>query len=205
MNETAMSDADYQKLGQTLSGLAGQGAMKLETLDGFFAALVAGPEVIRAAECLPQILGRAWDDDTAFPGPKAFDEFMRLVNGHWHEVSATLLAGEDYYPWLDADDAGRVSGNDWAEGFERGMALQPADWQLAFDNADAGAALAPIMTLAMEREADPALRTTVSDAQREELLGQLSPAVARLHDFFRALREKMAADLAAAEQEKTSF
>ncbi len=205
MNETAMSDADYQKLGQTLAGLAGQGAMKLETLDGFFAALVAGPEVIRAAECLPQILGRAWDDDAAFPGPKAFDEFMRLVNGHWHEVSATLLAGDDYYPWLDADDAGRVSGNDWAEGFEQGMALQPADWQLAFDDADAGAALAPIMTLAMEREADPALRTTVSDAQREELLGQLSPAVSRLHDFFRTLREKMAAELAAAEQEKTSF
>ncbi|MGL6072254.1 UPF0149 family protein, partial [Craterilacuibacter sp.] len=137
MSHQALSDSDYQRLSATLSAFHAQGAMSLETLDGFFAALIAGPEVIRPAECLPMILGAAYEDETSFSGTKALDAFMALVSGHWLDIARTVEGGEAFYPWLDADENGVVCGNDWAEGFERGMALLTGDWQLAFDNHDA--------------------------------------------------------------------
>lgn len=203
MPHPQMSEQDYQRLNETLTRFHPQGAMSLEGLDGFFAGLIAGPEQIRPAECLSMILGAAYEDEAAFAGPKALDAFMALVNGHWHEIAHTLAAGEPFYPWLEAAADGAVLANDWAEGFERAMALLPQDWQLAFDDLDAGSALAPIMTLAMERDPDPALRTSVSD--REVLLGQITPAVATLYTFFGNLRSKMEAELAAAENDKTLF
>ncbi|MGL6072430.1 hypothetical protein, partial [Craterilacuibacter sp.] len=61
----------------------------------------------------------------------------------------------------------------------------------------------PIMMLAMERDPDPELRTTIEN--RDELLGQITPAVATLHAFYQRLRSKMVAELAAAENDKTLF
>ncbi|MCL6263887.1 UPF0149 family protein [Craterilacuibacter sp. RT1T] len=203
MSHQALSDSDYERLSATLSAFYAQGAMSLETLDGFFAALIAGPEVIRPAEYLPLILGAAFEDETSFATTKAFDAFMHLLSGHWLDIARTLEAGEEFHPWLEADGEGKVSGNDWAEGFERGMALLPGDWQLAFDDSEAGAALAPIMMLALERDPDPAVRTVVE--QREELLGQITPAIATLYAFYTGLRARMDAALAAAENDKTLF
>lgn len=189
-----MTEQDYQRLGETLSRLAPQGAMSLEKLDGFFAALHAGPEAIKPADCLPTILGAAFDDEAAFASPKVLEKFVTQVMGHWLEIARTLANGEDFYPWLDADEHGVVHGNDWAEGFSEGMQILYDDWTLLFDDAEAAGALAPIMALAFEHHPDPEMRPFLDGAsaeQKAEWLGEISASVAQIYRFFAALRQEM--------------
>lgn len=189
-----MTEQDYQRLGETLSRLAPQGAMSLEKLDGFFAALHAGPEAIKPADCLPTILGAAFDDEAAFASPKVLEKFVAQVMGHWLEIARTLANGEDFYPWLEADEHGVVHGNDWAEGFSEGMQILYDDWTLLFDDAEAAGALAPIMALAFEHHPDPEMRPFLDGAsaeQKAEWLGEISASVAQIYRFFAALRQEM--------------
>ncbi|MDC7700040.1 UPF0149 family protein [Vogesella indigofera] len=189
-----MTEQDYQRLGETLSRLAPQGAMSLEKLDGFFAALHAGPEAIKPVDCLPTILGAAFDDEAAFASPKVLEKFVTQVMGHWLEIARTLANGEDFYPWLDADEHGVVHGNDWAEGFSEGMQILYDDWTLLFDDAEAAGALAPIMALAFEHHPDPEMRPFLDGAsaeQKAEWLGEISASVAQIYRFFAALRQEM--------------
>ncbi|MDC7690489.1 UPF0149 family protein [Vogesella indigofera] len=189
-----MTEQDYQRLGETLGRLAPQGAMSLEKLDGFFAALHAGPEAIKPADCLPTILGAAFDDEAAFASPKVLEKFVAQVMGHWLEIARTLANGEDFYPWLDADEHGVVHGNDWAEGFSEGMQILYDDWTLLFDDAEAAGALAPIMALAFEHHPDPEMRPFLDGAsaeQKAEWLGEISTSVAQIYRFFAALRQEM--------------
>lgn len=203
-----MSEQDYQQLGATLARLAPQGAMSLEKLDGFFAALHSGPEAIKPADCLPTILGAAFDDDAAFTSPKVLEKFITQIMGHWLEIARTLEKGEDFYPWLDADEHGVVHGNAWADGFSEGMQILYDDWTLLFDDATAAGALAPIMALAFEHHPDPEMRPFLDGAsaeQKEQWLSELSPSVSQIYRFFAALRQEMADAEAQAEADNGDF
>ncbi|MEN3812392.1 YecA family protein [Chromobacterium piscinae] len=193
MSHKPLSEQDYQRLSATLARFAGHGCMNLERLDGFFAALLAGPEAVRPAECLPLILGDAFDDESAFPSEKALEQFVALLRGHWQDIAEALKQGE-FQPWLDADAAGQTTGNDWAEGFAAGMELLNDDWGLLFDSPDNAPLLEPIMILGFERHPDPEMRPFVDaiDAEtRAELLASLSPSVHGIHDFFAAIRRQL--------------
>jgi uncharacterized protein len=58
-----LTDAEFQRL----SGVLGRfkPPMNLEQLDGFLAALICGPEIVRPSEYLPVI----WGDDMVLEGP----------------------------------------------------------------------------------------------------------------------------------------
>ncbi|KZE25311.1 YecA/YgfB family protein [Crenobacter luteus] len=206
MSHAPLSDADYQRLAATLARFRAQGAMSLETLDGFFTALVCGPEPLRPTEALPLILGEAFDDDDAFHTEKQLEQFVSLLMGHWLDIAHTLAAGQPFQPWLDEDDSGAVHGNAWAEGFCTGMELLNDDWAALFDDEAEAQALVPIMALAFEHHPDPEMRPyldAADPAQREAWLAGLSPSVGAIHRFFAAQRERIAAELAEAEAEDT--
>ncbi|OWY39437.1 YecA family protein [Xenophilus sp. AP218F] len=203
MPHTSLSDQDYQRLADTLARFQPQQAMNLEQLDGFFTALLAGPEAIKPSECLPLILGAAFDDEAAFPSEKALEKFVKLLTGHWLDVAHALDGGE-CQPWLDADAEGEVRGNDWAEGFMSGMELLNDDWGLLFDDAEHAGCLEPILALAFERHPDPEMRPfveAVSPEQRQIWLASLSPAVHAIHAFFARIRSELEQE--EAELEKT--
>jgi len=59
-NQTAskpLNDAELDRLGDLLESRGGDKAMNLEQLDGFFAALVAGPDAVMPSEYLAEVLG----------------------------------------------------------------------------------------------------------------------------------------------------
>lgn len=99
MSHKPLSEQEYQRLSATLARFADHGCMNLERLDGFFAALLAGPEAIRPAECLPLILGDAFDDESAFPSEKALEQFVSLLRGHWQDIAEALKHGEFQPCW----------------------------------------------------------------------------------------------------------
>jgi len=197
MKHQPLTDRDYQRLSDTLARFKNQGAMSLEKLDGFFAALLCGPEPVKPAECLTEILGSAFDDERAFPTEKALEQFVSLLTGHWFDIADTLQRGEEFHPWLEPDAAGVVHGNDWAEGFNVAMELMNDDWGLLFDDEEEAQALVPIMALLYEHHPDPEMRPYLDAAdpqQREDWLAGISPAVTSIYRFFTALRKQIEED-----------
>ena len=196
MTAFALSEHECQRLSATLQRLGPQGAMPLERLDGFFTALLCGPEPLSAPATLPMVLGDAFDDEASFTSVKALEQFVNLSSRHWQDIAETLRSGEAFYPWLQENDAGDVLGNDWAEGFSQGMQLFNDDWAPVFEHAELGEWLAPIMALAFERNPDADMRPflgEVSAEQRAAWLAAITPAVAAFHAHFSALRAELEA------------
>jgi uncharacterized protein len=52
-----LTDAEFDRLGDFLKSCKGGRAMNVEALDGFFAALIAGPEIVMPSEYYREIFG----------------------------------------------------------------------------------------------------------------------------------------------------
>src|SRR3954466_1505389 len=100
MGERPLTDADYDRLADTLNRFHGEGAMNLEQLDGFFAALICGPDRVHPSEYLPEIWGGSdMADEEAFAANDWAQGFLRgmaLGRADWGE----LLKDEDEGGWI---------------------------------------------------------------------------------------------------------
>jgi uncharacterized protein len=104
-----------------------KGAMNLEMLDGFFAALICGPDMVPPSEYLREIWGGDRIGGEGFRDEAEMQEFFELIMPHWDSLSKTFNSGQPFMPFLLEDEAGLARGNDWAQGFSRGMKLRRED------------------------------------------------------------------------------
>src|SRR5437016_9327072 len=109
-----LTDAEFDRLGTFLKGCKGGRAMNAEALDGFFAALIAGPETVMPSEYYPEVFGGEISETCVFASLEETKEILSLMMRHWNSIAGTLLRGEVYAPLLQADEDGIVYGNDWA-------------------------------------------------------------------------------------------
>lgn len=192
MNDFAMTDADYDRLAEILDGFPSDDAMTLEELDGFLAALGCNPKEVPPEEYLPEIWGSVDEEVELFPNLEDLREFFHLVTRHLGTVIVRLAAEEDFEPLLEEDEDGEVTGNDWAQGFLRGMDLDRGGWGELLEDEDLAAILIPIFALACEHSPDPETRPfdkPVDEEQRELLLAGLSAAAPLLYAYFAEARE----------------
>jgi uncharacterized protein len=128
------------------SDSAPQGCMDLSELDGFLAALVAGPEAVPREEWLAEV----WDNEE----PDYADDAEReAVEQALFDRYDTIEAGLDTTPLgytaiLWQDEAGTTVAEDWAAGFMQGVTLRARAWQPALADEDASMLLIPIASLA---------------------------------------------------------
>src|ERR1019366_1452428 len=61
-----LTDAELDRLGDFLKSCKGGRAMNVEALDGFFAALIVGPEIVMPSEYYPEVFGGEMSDDCEF-------------------------------------------------------------------------------------------------------------------------------------------
>ena len=61
-----LTDAELDRLGDFLKGCKDGRAMNVEVLDGFFAALIAGPETVMPSEYYPEVFGGEMSDTCEF-------------------------------------------------------------------------------------------------------------------------------------------
>ena len=153
-----LSDDEFNRLGKFLDGI-GAPAMNMESLDGYFAALICGPDMVLPSEYLTCDLGRGLLLST--DNGQATD-ILGLLMRHWNTISSelfrTLKEPEVYMPVLLEDDEGIAHGFDWARGFMRGVRAPPASWRELIVSDEHGGPLLPIMLLAHEHDPDPAKR-----------------------------------------------
>jgi uncharacterized protein len=172
--------------------------MNLEQLDGFFAALIAGPDNVLPSEYLPEIWGDGMVNEDTFRAQPILQDFLSLVTRHWNAVSQTLRSGNVYVPLLLEDEDGVAHGNDWANGFVRGMGLRREHWAPLLDDEDHGGSLVPIFALAHEHDPDPELRPydkPVSGELREKLIIGVAAGVMQIYRYFERRRRVTVAGL----------
>src|SRR3954462_10406448 len=99
MGEKPLTDADYDRLADALNRFHGDRAMNLEQLDGFFAALICGPNPVHPSEYLPEIWGGGeMADEEAFASQQQLKDFLDLVMRHWNAIAETLQSGDVHLP-----------------------------------------------------------------------------------------------------------
>ncbi len=192
-----LTDAEYDRLSSVLSRFRDERAMNLEELDGFFAALICGPSPVDPSEYLPEIWGGEMADEEAFSSEQQRKDFLDLIMRHWGVVASTLQSGDIFLPLLLEDDHGIALANDWAQGFMRGMELRREDWVDLLDDEEHGGWLVPILALAHEHDADPALRPypePMNTDRREHLIAGAAAGVTAIYRYFKPLR-RMRSDL----------
>jgi uncharacterized protein len=185
-----LTDAEYERVASMLA--RSDRAMNVEMLDGFFAALICGPDLVRPSEYLRVIWGgdkiggdKGWRDEAEM------QEFFDLVMRHWNSTIGALSSGEPFMPFLLEDDDGIARANDWAEGFARGMKLRTDGWTELFDDEKHAGLLVPILALAHERDPDPAMRPykePIDAERREQLIIGAAAGVTGIYRYFAARR-----------------
>src|SRR5271167_4767791 len=124
----ALTEAELDRLAEFLRKSKGARAMNIEEFDGFFAALIAGPEVVPPSEYLPEVFGGEMSDTCEFSGLDEANDILELIMRHWNGIAATLQKGDVHLPILLEDDNGVCQGRDWSRGFVRGMDMRSAAW-----------------------------------------------------------------------------
>lgn len=159
--------------------------MDVERLDGYFAALICAPARISTGLVFGPIFGVEVLAEAPLGADLPWVE--ALLWRHWCTIeftlgSALLDARLEYQPLLFEDDAGAVAGNDWARGFEQGMARDPTAWA-AFAR-DTPGALDAVRQLADETAAEP----RYDAIERAGLVAALAAMLVAAYRYFEPLR-----------------
>src|SRR5450755_4266452 len=107
-----LTETELERLNEFLKSYKGGNAMNIEEMDGFFSALIAGPEVVMPGEYLPELFGSETPDTHAFSSLAEANEILGLLMRHWNSIAGTLSKDEVYLPPLLKDDNGLERGND---------------------------------------------------------------------------------------------
>ena len=167
--------------------------MNLEQLDGFFAALIAGPEVVLPSEYLPVVFGGQLSDTCEFDGLDEANEMLGLIMRHWNGIAETLDKGDVHLPLLLLDANGESPANDWARGFMRAVGMRAAGWAQLLADEEQSVWMIPVLMLNHEHDEDPEMRPgPIAAAKREDLIAGMAAGLVRVYRYFRAPREHMA-------------
>jgi len=200
-----LNDAELDRLGAFLRGCKCGRAMNLEELDGFFAALIAGPETVMPSEYNREVFGGEVADVCEFSSLEEANEILGLMTRHWNTIAGTLFNGEVYVPLLLEDEHAVAHGNDWARGFMRGMRMRHDGWAELVEDEEQGGWLIPMMMLYHEHDEDPKMRPApITPEKREDIIVHMAAGLVGAYRYFRAHREAHAGSAFAPESRCTT-
>jgi uncharacterized protein len=186
-----LSDEELDRIAAFLGSIKNPDALTLEGLDGFFCALVAGPDMVMPSEYLPLVWGGELPEENAFESAEAAYAFIGLLTRHWNAIAAEYETDGVYYPLFDAPDERGVPGRNWARGYMRGVALRRSSWIGIFkDESEGLTILIPIVA----GEVDPGFPKEIMTAERtEETALSMAAGAGRAYRYFSEQRRSSAA------------
>ncbi len=92
-----LTDAELDRLVDFLKRCKGGRAMNLEELDGFFAALIAAPEIVMPSEYNREVFGGEMSEVVEFFGLNEAQGILNLMMRHWNKIASTLYKGESMF------------------------------------------------------------------------------------------------------------
>jgi uncharacterized protein len=194
LRDNPLSETELDELDDFLASVEGGRAMNIEELDGFFSALIAGPDLVLPSEYWPQVFGGQASGLTVFDTEEEAQGILQAMMRHWNTIARTLNEGEIYYPILVEDDDGVARGNDWALGFLRGVDMRRASWRAFLDDDDQAGSIIPMFALAHENDPNPDLRyESPTPEKRDELIRYMIVGLVKIFEYFRGTRTAEAA------------
>jgi uncharacterized protein len=181
-----LSDFEFDRLEMILGRLRGDDLIRtLEGVDGFFAALLCSPSQVPPSEYLPEIWGEELSEQEGLSSLEHVGELVGLLTRHWNVIARCFSSGEIFVPLLLKDERGIAGGNDWAQGFLRGMDMRRDEWGSLFEDEEGAAAMLPIFMLAYEHDPDPEMRPEpIPEEKRDDLFTLLVVSVNRIYRRF---------------------
>jgi uncharacterized protein len=187
-----LTEPELDHLGQFLKNCKGDKAMNIEELDGFLAALIAGPEIVAPSEYLPEVFGSETLEPHEFKNLEEANEILGLLMRHWNGIAGTLSKGKVYLPLLLLDENGVEHGNDWARGFIRGTRLRHDGWAELLADDDHGGCMIPVLMLYHEHNEDPTMRPKpIGPEQREKVIESMTAGLVAAYRYFRQYEQPM--------------
>ena len=183
----SLSDAELDRLDHFLQTVNPGEGMSLEELDGFFCALICGPEVVPPSEYLPMVFGGELVQGRSISPLDEAQELLSLLTRHWNVIAATLLRDEPYQILIERSDDGDdddLAGEEWAQGFELGMSVRDDSWNELIEDDEFAVALIPIIALAEASNPDSGL-TPMTPEVRAEAVDALAEGVLVYYHYFR--------------------
>jgi uncharacterized protein len=181
-----LSEAELDNLAQFLESCKGGRVMNVEALDGFFSALVAGPDIVMPSEYLPEVFGSETPESHQFESLEEAQDILGLMMRHWNDIAGTLLKGEVHLPLLTEDENGFARGNDWARGFIRGTYMRHDCWAELLADEDHGGCMIPMLALYHEHDENLAMRPEpLGPEQREKLIESMASGLVVAYRYFR--------------------
>jgi uncharacterized protein len=185
-----LTNAEFDRLGDFLKSCKGGRAMNIEQLDGFFAALIAGPETVMPSEYYPEVFGGEMSEACEFGSFDEANEILGLMMRHWNKIASTLHKGEIHVPLVCEDEKGELHGNEWARGFMRGMHMRHDRWSELINDEKYGGSLTPMMMLYHEHDEDPDTRPDpITPDKREQVIAFMAAGLMNAYEYFRKERE----------------
>jgi uncharacterized protein len=195
-----LTTSELEELDDFLSLIVGGKIPNTEALDGFFAALACCPDLVMPSEYMPIIQsGETEEGDMVFEDLDEAQRFMNLVNQHWNYVNYQLNECSAYLPLVLESEEGDYGGNDWANGFLRGINLRHDIWSELINSEEHGGSMVPIWALAYENHPDADLRPfkePIDEKKREDLIVNAAAGVMRMHAYYLDQRSAYAAQAA---------
>ncbi|MCU7918313.1 MAG: UPF0149 family protein [Candidatus Thiodiazotropha sp. (ex Dulcina madagascariensis)] len=106
-----------------------EGLLGLAELDGYFTAIVSGPETLVPSQWLPAIWG---DDEPDWVSPEAYEKIFALLIRHFNGVVSALMDPSfEFQPIFnerEVDGRKYTIVDGWCLGYMKGMALCPKAW-----------------------------------------------------------------------------
>ncbi|MFZ1109122.1 MAG: UPF0149 family protein [Rhodomicrobium sp.] len=152
-------------------------AMPFETLDGFFTALVIGPELVMPSGYLPEIWGTEDGSGPVWDSMEQLQYFMDLLTKHWNAIAARRNADAPHLPQID--HFGGLLGQGWAQGFVAGMNLCADAWDALMENEEEGDIALQVLALAMDDS------TLLPDDTRAAIAEELPDIVRTIAAYWR--------------------
>jgi uncharacterized protein len=183
-----LSQDELDRLNAFLETLE-HGISNVEMLDGFFAALISGPEIVPISESLPMV----WGEGFEFESAEQQADMTSLVMRHLASVTTALMRSmqepDVYEPVLFEDEEGVVPGNSWAFGFMAGVEMRREKWDPLMDDDELAWTLVPMLMLRHEHDPDPELRPpAIEPESREELIDNMIAGAICINQHFDAQR-----------------
>ena len=183
-----LNDAEYHELNTFLSDLDFDGAiLDVSELDGFFTAIVSGPEMIVPSKWLEVI----WGDKANSPVWDSQEEFQRvfsLLMRHMNSTADTLMDNpggfEPCFMQRTVEGINYTIVDEWCSGYMKGVALCPDSW-VEMPGAEVDL-LAPMLMFTTEtglKQLDG-----MEQQEIEFWQGQIEPTARRIHAYWLAQR-----------------
>ncbi|MCG6207040.1 UPF0149 family protein [Rhodopseudomonas sp. HC1] len=116
----------------------GPDIMQVEELDGFIAALLVCPEMIKPGDWLPAVWGGNADDPAPFDDLDHANSIFAVIMRHYNDVATTLSEHpERYRPLMPGVGTGDVVWETWVDGFGAAVDMWPEHWERLQDADDA--------------------------------------------------------------------